>query len=104
MHVRDVYPAAYLKGEHLEEDAYDVEIVAITVEELQAPNKEPEEKAIVRFNPPVGTHKARRLVLNKTNVDALESLLGPETDDWVGETITLVRQSWSGKPVVRVGI
>ena len=102
MHIRDIYPAKYLKGEHLEAEAYEVEISAVTVEELTAPGQEPEPKAILRFNPPVGTHKARRLVLNKTNSDTLETLLGPETDTWVGETVTLSRQSWSGKPVVRV--
>lgn len=103
MHLRDIYPAKYLKGEHLAEPAYDVEIVAASVEELQAPGKEPEDKVVIRFKPPVGTHRANRLPLNKTNADALEALLGPEIDEWAGATVRLSRQSWNGRPVVRIG-
>ncbi len=98
-----MYPSTYLKGADLEEPSYDCVIAAVTMEEVTNSAGETDRKPVVTFTEPVGSGQARKLILNKTNLNSIEALLDmDETDGWIGEGITIVRESWQGKPVVRI--
>jgi hypothetical protein len=75
-----MFPSKYLKGDDLK-GTPTVKIASIAREVVGQSN---EEKTVIYFE---GFQKG--LVLNRTNSDVLESLYGDETDDWIGEEVTL---------------
>jgi hypothetical protein len=103
MKVSEYYPSTYLKGSHLEEPSYTRTIVHIDLEEVTNPEGKVETKPVITFNEPVGSGHARKLIVNKTNMMAIaEALDSDETDVWLDQKITLVRETWGGKPVIRI--
>ena len=58
-----------------------------------------EDKPVLSFK-----ERDKLLVLNKTNARVIAGLYGPETNDWVGQRITITGEhgAWFGKKGVRV--
>jgi len=82
MKMNDVFPTKYLQASDL--DGADVP-VTITGCEIEEMGKDKERKPVLSFK---GTEK--KLVLNKTNWSVIAKVLGTdETDDWIGQRITL---------------
>jgi hypothetical protein len=103
MKTQSIYPARFIKGEHLDEPAYERTIVEVTMEEVQAKNGDTESKPVALFSEAVGSGEAKRLILNRTNLKSIEVALDcDETDLWAGQQITIVRETWQGQPVVRI--
>lgn len=44
----------------------------------------------------------KKLVLNKTNADAISAAYGDHLDPWIGKTIVLYESVWKDKPCLRV--
>lgn len=78
MNINDAFPSAFVNASQLKGSEHTLTIEGFKIEEM--PNGD--EAACISF-------KDRRagLVLNKTNANAIESLFGPETDEWVGKDI-----------------
>ena len=82
MKMNDVFPTKYLQASDL--DGADVP-VTITGCEIEEMGKDKDRKPVLTFK---GTEK--KLVLNKTNWSVIAKVLGTdETDDWIGQRITL---------------
>lgn len=79
----EIFPSKYLKHEDLEGKDVTVTIHSADMENVGTEEK-PEEKLVLRFR---GRDKG--LVCNVTNFDTIEMMYGDETDEWVGQPITL---------------
>lgn len=44
----------------------------------------------------------RKLVLNKTNADAIKAAYGDKLPEWIGKSIIIFEGDWKGKPCLRV--
>lgn len=97
MKANELYPSRYLKTDAVEEDMTltirDVEMSDDTAFEEQRPLAYFEE-----IEPP--------FVLNRTNVKTLRAAFGNETDDWVGQRVTLypTEVDYQGKLVATIRI
>lgn len=82
MKMSKAFPSTYLKSSDLDGDVV-LTISSVEMEELgQGRNKE--EKPVVYFE-----EHDKGCVLNKTNAAVLAGAYGDDTDDWIGERITL---------------
>jgi hypothetical protein len=83
----------YIQGEMLADNEATMTISDVKVEEL-VNNRGENSKPVVYFK-----ERDKGLILNKTNARVIAALYGPETDDWIGERITLYaeRGTWFGK-------
>ena len=79
MNIDNEFPSKFLKSADLQGEAVKVKIKEVKKEELGN-----EEKLAIYF---VG--KSKGMILNKTNAYAIKAVYGPDTDDWVGQTIEL---------------
>ena len=81
MNTADIYPSKYLKAADLNGGIMAATVDNFAMEEVGHP---PELRAVVYLK------ECRALICNITNKNMLESLLGTETDDWIGQQIELV--------------
>ncbi len=97
MRTKDIYPSKYLKAEDVDEGGMVVTIDDFVMEEV---GRAQERKAVVYFK------DCKPLVCNVTNKDTLGTLLGDDTDDWLGKQVGLftpmVTYQGKTKPAVRV--
>jgi len=96
MHVDLLYPSDYLAAGDLQGRDVTLTISRIEHEELHRQGGGSEWKWVVYFREMESRHDKdarkpnKRLVLNKkTHLDALRSMYGTETNDWVGKRVTL---------------
>lgn len=99
MNIHECFPSPYLVCADLGGQEQDVVISRFAMEEV---DKQSHEQApVVHFKDIL-----KGLRLNKTNANTIGELLGGETDEWVGKTITLfpTQVDWQGtqKACIRV--
>lgn len=83
MKVKDIYPSRFLKADDVEPPL----ILTIRSHTFEDIGVEKERKFILYFSE---TDKV--LVVNKTNLNSIEMILGTdETDQWIGKTIELFK-------------
>src|SRR5690606_30577904 len=80
MDINAAFPSKYVKAADLQGQDVTVTIESFGIEDVD----DGEMKPVLRF-----AGMGRGLVLNRTNANSLEALYGPETDHWVGRSITL---------------
>jgi hypothetical protein len=83
MRVEKMFPSRWLSGLDLAGRDVTVVIEAIHAEVVGPPPKQ-EEKFVMSFK---GAKK--QLILNQTNCQSIAMQYGPETDNWIGQKITL---------------
>ena len=97
MNANDLNPSKYLKARDLAGGVRQVTIIDVRHEEVGNP---PETKAVMSFK------ECRPMIVNLTNQNMLISLLGEDTDDWIGKQIELVSMPVNFKgdivPAIRV--
>lgn len=81
MNIHDAFPSAYINAAALNGQTHTVVIERF---EQEAEMPDGTKKPAVYFS-----GRNAGLILNKTNATVLESLLGPETDNWSGKTVDL---------------
>lgn len=81
MKISKAFPSNYLASHDLE--GRDVTMTISEVKEEEVGRKR-EEKLVIYFE-----ENDKGVVLNKTNAKVLSDLYGDETDEWIGERITL---------------
>lgn len=77
----DVFKSKYLKGDQIGDRKVVVAIQRIEMEEV---GRKKEQLPVLYF-----TGKDLGMVCNRTNWRTLTTMLGEETDDWIGQRITL---------------
>jgi hypothetical protein len=83
MKLTDAFPSNFLKASDLNGKSVTVTIESAEIEEFgQGQNKE--NKLVVSFR-----GKEKSLICNKTNATTIAKLYGDETDNWIGQRITL---------------
>lgn len=97
MRIDAAFPSKYLKAADLQDRKVTVAMSRVELEDIG----DGDPKAVLYFQ-----GKEKGLVLNRTNANMIETLYGPETDDWVGQQITLypATTDFRGKtvPCIRV--
>ena len=81
MKISAAFPSKYLRAADLEGRQVTVEIANVELEEVGT-GEEP--KPVLYFQ-----GKAKGVVLNKTNAHTLSAVYGDDTDDWIGQGVTL---------------
>lgn len=79
MNIDNEFPSKFLKSADLQGEAVKVKIKEVKKETLGD-----DEKLAIYF---VG--KSKGMILNKTNAYAIKAVYGPDTDEWIGQTIEL---------------
>jgi hypothetical protein len=92
----------YLKAADLEGNDWELVIAGWDKREMDQTDFETGEKykkwkVILSFG-----GEDRKLVLNKTNADAIKIAYGDELAAWIGKPIILFEGDWKGKPCLRV--
>jgi hypothetical protein len=92
----------YLKADDLHGDDWELIITAFDKKEMDQTDFETGEKykrwkVILSFS-----GEEKKLVLNKTNADAIKAAYGDLLTDWIGKSIILFVGDWKGKPCLRV--
>lgn len=95
--LNDIFGGNFLKAEDLQGKSIPVTISAVDVKEFDDGNK-----LILSF-----AGKDKKLVCNRTNASIIQEVLGSsDTDDWVGQKVTLITKKveFQGKlvPAIRV--
>jgi hypothetical protein len=95
----ELYPSKWVKADDLAGRAAPVKITAVTVETFRQPDGSSKVSAVLSFE-----GKAKRMILNKTQCQALTDLTGSERfTDWVGRVITLApTTAQNGKPTIAI--
>lgn len=84
LNLNELYPSTYLKADEFEEGEQRVLTIAdVKLETLGKPGAQQEEKPVAYFS------DSKPMVLNKTNAHVIGKLYGTQTDDWVGQRITV---------------
>ena len=83
MDINDAFPSKYIKCADLKGHLVSVVIESVSIEEVGSKDK-PEQKPVMFF---VGKEKG--MTMNKTNAMVIADMFGPETNGWMGKTITL---------------
>jgi len=100
MNKNDVFPPTYFKAANLPEPITR-KIVSATMEVMKNFHGQNERKLVIGF-----ADEGRRLVMNRTNFDALAALHGPDTEQWLGKSVQLyadkIRVSGRSVDTVRV--
>ena len=81
MKISSAFPSKYLRAADLDGRQVTVEIAHVELEEVGT-GEEP--KPVLYFQ-----GKAKGVVLNKTNANAVASAYGDDTDDWMGQNVVL---------------
>jgi hypothetical protein len=92
----------YLKADDAHEADMELVIAAWDKREMDQTDFETGEKykkwkVILSF-----AGEEKKLVLNKTNADAIKAAYGDGLNQWVGKTIVIFEGDWKGKPCLRV--
>lgn len=95
--LNDIFGGNFLKADDLQGRSVPVTIAAVEVKEFDDGNK-----LILSFE-----GKDKKLVCNRTNASIIQEVLGSsDTDDWVGQKVTLITKKveFQGKlvPAIRV--
>lgn len=95
--LNDIFGGNFLKADDLQGRSVPVTISAVEVKEFDDGNK-----LILSFE-----GKDKKLVCNRTNASIIQEVLGSsDTDDWVGQKVTLITKKveFQGKlvPAIRV--
>ena len=102
MKLTEMYPSNLLKAADVTDAGGEMlmKIAAIEMKEFDTDNGGKESKPILIFA------DDKRMVLNKTNATNLASMLGNDTDMWIGHEITLISQdvSFADKTVPAIRI
>lgn len=80
MKMNELHPSKYLSAPDLNEDKATVTIKEVVMEEMQGGDDKP----VIYF-----AELDKGFVANKTNCTTIATLYGDDSDDWVGEKITL---------------
>ena len=96
MNINDVFPSKFLKAADIGGSTPTVTIDQVKMEDIGE-----DRRAVVYF---VGKDKG--VVLNKTNSSNIADAYGPDTDDWIGKTVTLFTAwvDFQGKSVEAIRI
>ena len=86
MNIEQAFASNYLKAADLQGRSFNLQIARIIVEDVGMDDK-PERKPVIHF-----ANAQKGLVLNRTNADAIQTVLGAETDAWIGHTLELFPQ------------
>ena len=101
MRVTDLCPSPHLEALDLGDEIGASKVVTISRVEIKEVGSEKVRKGVVFVE-----EFTRGLVLNKTNSRTIAGLLGSQTDEWVGERITIYRSETSFQnkivPCIRV--
>jgi hypothetical protein len=81
MKISAAFPSKYLRAADLDGRQVTVEIANVELEEVGT-GEEP--KPVLYFQ-----GKAKGVVLNKTNAHTISAVYGDDTDDWIGQSVTL---------------
>lgn len=103
MKISEAFPSKYLSAADFEEGDETLTIKEIGIEEV-GQGKDKEQKLFIEFK-----GKDKGLICNKTNANTIAKVLGSDdTDDWVGQRITLCRREveFQGEPMwsIRVSL
>ena len=82
MNASTMFPSKYLAGVDFEDEDRILTITSLDEEEIDDKEKGKILKYIIWFK-----EEDKSLILNKTNVNNLIGLFGPETDDWVNQRV-----------------
>jgi hypothetical protein len=95
MNIDKAFAGNFLKADDIEEDT------TLTISKVAIETVGTDERPIVYFD---GHEKG--LVLNKTNKETIKGLYGKETDDWIGNKITLftTEVDYQGKQVMAIRV
>lgn len=101
MRVTELCPSPHLEALDLGDEIGASQVVTIDRVEISEVGAEKVRKGVVHLR-----EFSRGMVLNKTNSRTIAGLLGSQTDDWIGERITIYRSetSYQNKivPCIRV--
>jgi hypothetical protein len=84
MRMSDIFPSKYVKAADLQGRTVTLTIKELRVEEMLNHGNEKERKPVLYFE-----RATKGLVLNRTNAMAIVTLYGDESDDWVGQRISI---------------
>ena len=82
-HYKKYFPSGFIDESDLPKDVT-VTVASVGLEELTRPGGEKEAKVVISFE---GAKK--KLICNKTNAIRIARMYGNNTDDWLGQPITL---------------
>jgi hypothetical protein len=83
MKLSEAFPSNFLKADDLNGKPVTLTISGVEIEQL-GQGKDKEKKLVIQFR---GTEK--KLICNKTNAGTIGKLYGDDTDDWIGQRITI---------------
>ena len=83
MDINGAYPSNYIKAPDLQGREVNLTITRVVMEDIGS-GEDKDHKPIVYFQ---GTEKG--LALNRTNANNIALMYGAETNNWIGQTITL---------------
>ena len=97
--VSELYPSPWLRADDLQGRTVTVTVGRVAIEDIRQRDGETQPRAVLAF-----AGKRKRLILNKTQCEAMASATGSERfDDWTGATVTLrPGTAPNGKPTVIV--
>lgn len=84
MHYRLMYPSEYLNAADLNEKDAKVTIEKVELEDVPGVDGTKKRKPVIYFN-----KAKKRFVCPKTCAKRIAEQFGPNTDNWVGQTITI---------------
>lgn len=95
MKLKDVYPSKFLAAADAEDEDLTLTIRDVTIEKFGE-----DEKPVAWFKE-LGGKQGKGLVINKTNWQVIAGMLGDDSDDWIGQKITIAaeRVPFQGKMV-----
>ena len=98
MNINQAFPSKWLSAPDIGQARPVVTIARVTEESIQQGEAA---KPVIHF---VGKQKG--MVLNKTNAMNIATMYGPETDNWIGKSITLYTTfvDFSGRSVLAIRI
>lgn len=83
MKVSQAFPSNFLKADDLNGQAVTVTISSVDLEEI-GQGRDKEEKLVLKFQ-----GKNKGMICNKTNANTIAKLHGDDTDQWIGQRITI---------------
>jgi hypothetical protein len=95
MKLTDAYPSRFLSAADAEDEDLTLTIRDVTMEKLGD-----DEKPVAWFKE-LGGKNGKGLVINKTNWQIIAGMLGDDSDDWLGQKITIAMEKvqYAGKMV-----
>src|ERR1700734_1078170 len=85
MKINELHPSKYLSAGDLNEEKHVVTIERIEMETMKGRDGKPDEDKPILYV----EEFEKGMVINKTNTTTIAQLYGEDTDEWIGEKITL---------------